>query len=368
MFSFSSKFEDDNNTFDEIKKIYDIFINKIKLDISEYDSDKHTPLYYAVENENIELIKLITDNMNEKKYYLFLQKDNNNKDNFSPLMLLYDKIKIPLDSNNYSLLKIINLVTKKTKIGYWRNVAEYLLRNYNDKNIKFDEYNRLNINKELKKILKIYRCLINECKINIMTDIDDNENDIFLLSAKKNKLHLFKNLLLKEKNIKYNKTNKEGKSLIHLLVTPNGAFSYQNKEFLKLALNAGFSSEVKDKNGLTPLDYAKKNKYLDFIDILSDSKSKTKHLKKTICNDDDSYMNIEDVENNYIKNINYNYDEIYKKYYKEIITPYIKKNIKIKDKTRTEIVKNCGLKIDHYHIYKKMIMIVYIISKWQKLI
>ena len=214
--------------------------------------------------------------MKEKKYYLFLQKDNNNKDNFSPLMLLYDKITISLDSNNYSLLKIINLVTKKTKIGYWRNVAEY-----NDNNIKFDEYNRLNINKELKKILKIYRCLIDECKINIMTDIDDNENDILLLSAKENKLYLFKNLLLKEKNIKYNKTNKEGKSLIHLLVTPNGAFSYQNKEFLKLAINAGFSSEIKDKNGLTPLDYAKKNKYLDFIDILSDSKSKSKHLQKT---------------------------------------------------------------------------------------
>ena len=342
----------ESNTFNEIKKIYDIFINKIKLDISEYDSDKHTPLYYAVENENIDLIKLITDNMNEKKYSLFLQKDNKNKDNCSPLMLLYDKITLSLDSNNYSLLKIINLVTKKTKIGYWRNVAEYLLRNYNDENIKLDEYNRLDINKELKKILKIYRCLIDECNINIMTDIDDNENDIFLLSAQKNKLYLFKNLLLKEKNIKYNKVNKEGKSVIHLLVTPNGAFSYQNKEFLKLALNAGFSSKIKDKNGLTPLDYAKKNKYLDFIDILSDSKSKTKHLKKTICNDDDSYMNIEDVENNYIKNINYNYDEMYKKYYKEIITPYINKKIKIKDKTRTEIVKNCGLKIRHYHIYK----------------
>ena len=101
---------------DIINKIYNIFISIIKLDINEFDSDMHTPLYYAVLNENIHLIKLLTDNMNEQKYNLFLQKDNKNINNISPLNLLYNKIKKDFNSNNYSLLKIIYLITKKSKI------------------------------------------------------------------------------------------------------------------------------------------------------------------------------------------------------------------------------------------------------------
>ena len=42
----------------------------------------YAPLYYAVLNNNIELINLLTDNMNESKYYLFLQKDNKDNNNY----------------------------------------------------------------------------------------------------------------------------------------------------------------------------------------------------------------------------------------------------------------------------------------------
>ena len=39
-------------------------------------------------------------------------------------------------------------------------------------------------------------------------------------------------------------------------------------------------------------------------------------------------MDKEEAEINFIKNINYNYNEISQQYYKEIILSYIKKNLK----------------------------------------
>ena len=65
----------------------------------------HTPLYYAVLNNNIQLINLLTDNMNEKNYNLFLEKYNNNPNNYSPLMLVYNKLK---DNNKPKIKKVIN--------------------------------------------------------------------------------------------------------------------------------------------------------------------------------------------------------------------------------------------------------------------
>ena len=115
-----------------IEQIYKILTTKIKLDISEFDKDMHTPLYYAVLNNNIQLINLLTDNMNESKYYLFLKKDNKDTNNLSPLMLLYNKIKeYSLNDNILSqILVILISVTKKVKVGYLKSIAKYLIKHY----------------------------------------------------------------------------------------------------------------------------------------------------------------------------------------------------------------------------------------------
>ena len=297
----------------------------------------HTPLYYAVLNNNIQLINLLTDNMNEKNYNLFLEKYNNNPNNYSPLMLLYNKMKDNFISDRMlnELLDILFSVTKKLKIGYLNNVARYLLYNYpsekvsiytNNKNIFSDEVSNLN------KIIQIYNYLIKNCNIDINIDIDDKGNNIFFLSAMENNFDLFNDILIKEKNINYNRTNKEGKSLIHYIVSPHPLYSYQNESFLKLAINSGFNPNIKDNDGLTPLDYAKKYKYLNLIKILS---TKVNNISEIEIKKDN--MDIEEEEKD--NNINYNYNEVSDKYYKEKIEPFIQRNTTKEDKSKSLVTR-----------------------------
>ena len=334
-----------NENIELISKIYNILTTKINLDINEFDKDMHTPLYYAVLNNNIELINLLTDNMNENKYYLFLQKDNKNTDNISPLMLLYNKI-MDNSLNNLifgKLLEILDSVTKKLKVGYLKNVAKFLIKYYSKVNkdilIDLSGFNII-------KILDIYHYLIEDCKIDVNSDIDDKGNNIFFLSAIENNLNLFNNILIKEKNINFNKINDEGKSLIHYIVSPDPLYSYQNSNFLKSAIKAGFNPTIKDKDGLTPLDYARKYKYLDMIKILS--KNDKKISKEEVKEEDN--MEIEDVEKD--NKINFNYNEISDKYYIEKIEPFIQQNTVVEDKSKTLVCKNCGLIVSNYHVYK----------------
>ena len=336
-----------------IEKIYYFLTTKVKLDINEFDNDMHTPLYYAVLNNNFQLINLLTNNMNEDKFNLFLERDDKNTNNNSPLMLLYNKIKDNYLSDDIlsKLLKIIFSVTKKLKIGYLQNVAYYLIKHYSNEklnvsnNIK-DQQMIVSLEpSNINKIIQIYNCLIKECNIDINSDIDENGNNIFFLCAIENNLDLFENILIKEKNIDFNHINKEGKSLIHYIISPNPLYSYQNTQLLNIALKAGFNSEIKDNDGLIPLDYALKYKYLDMIEILS--KNKKNIIKNEIKEDN---MTIEDEQNDL--NINFNYNEISDKYYKEKVEPFIIQNTVIEDRAKTLVTKNCQLIVSNYHVYK----------------
>jgi len=337
--------KNDETNKDLIEKIYIMLTQKIKLDKNEFDKEMHTPLYYAVKNNNIQLINLLTDKVNDKEHYLFLQKDKNNDKNESPLMLLYNKLLDNSISNILleSLLKILYTVTKNTKVGYFENVAKYLSKQEDLSNLN----STLNKDKQnLAKILQIYEYLIKECNVDINQDIDDKGNNIFFLSVIENNYKLFNDILIKEKNINYNKVNKEGKSLIHLIVSPNNLFSFQNIQLLNSALKAGFNSIIKDKDGHTPLYYAYKYKYDVMIKILSKyDKSDYKQ------NYEEEKMDIEEeMDNNY--DINYNYKEVSDKYYKEKIEPFIQQNDDKEDQTKLLVTKDCGLIVSNYHVYK----------------
>ena len=341
-----------NNKNDEtnkelIEKIYNMLTQRIKLNKNEFDNFMHTPLYYAVMNNNIQLINLLTENINEKENYLFLQKDSKNENNKSPLMLLYDKILDNTLSTNIleSLLKILYTVTKYTKIGYFKNVAIYLSKQDDLTDLDSSQ------NKEKQncaKIIQIYEFLIKECNIDINSDIDDKGNNIFFLSVIENNFKLFNDFLIKEKNINYDKVNKEGKSLIHCIVSPNNLFSFQNIKLLNSALKAGFNPNIKDKEGFTPLYFAYKYKYDDMIKILS-KYDKNKYDEKS----EEEKMDIEDNEEiNNTYNINYNYNEVSEKYYNEKIEPFIQQNETLEDQTKILVTKDCGLIVSNYHVYK----------------
>ena len=329
-----------------IEKIYIMLTQRINLNKNEFDKDLHTPLYYAVLNNNIQLINLLTNNINEKENYLFLQQDTKNEKNKSPLMLLYDKLLDKSISNIVleSLLKILYTVTKTTKIGYFENVAKYLSKQDDLSDLDSTQ----NKNKQnLAKIIKLYEYLIKECNIDINSEIDDKGNNIFFLSVIENNYRLFNDILIKEKNIDYNKVNKEGKSLIHLIVSPNPLFSFQNIKLLYSAIKAGFNPIIKDKDNHTPLYYAYKYKYGDMIKILSKyDKNNYKEFSK------EEKMEIDEEEMNNSYNINYNYNEVSDKYYKEKIEPFIQQNDTLEDQTKSLVTKDCGLIVSNYHVYK----------------
>ena len=337
-----------------IKNIYNILITKVKLDISEFDKDMHTPLYYAILNNNILLINLLTDEMDKNKFYLFLQKDDKDKNNLSPLMLLYEKLldNSITDTILSSLLKILYIVTDNLKTGYLTNIAKYLVKHYSIKIMNENINSNINLNifsdiiPNIIKVVQIFNNLIENCKIDINSDIDDKGNNIFFLCAMKNNLDLFNNVLIKKNNINFDKINKEGKSLIHYIVSPHFLYSYQNIQFLKSAIKAGFNSEIKDIDGLTPLDYAKKYNYIDMIKLLSkkDKIIDEEKLKK------ENIMEIEEKKED--DEINYNYNEISEKYYKEKIEPFIQENISEEDKSKALVTKQCGLIVSNYHVYK----------------
>ena len=348
--------ENDKRNIDLIKKIYNILIEKIKIDINQFDKYMHTPLYYAVLNNNFTLIDLLTNYLSEDKYYLFLERDKKNDNNYSPLMLLYDKIvdKYLSDNDLNISLNILYKVIQKFKICYFNNVGKYLLDNYSSKKINFktsSSFRLADVSKpeqNLNKIISIFNLIISNCPKDINKDIDEKGNNIFFLSALKNHFELFNDLLIKQKDINYNKINKEGKSLIHCIVSPHSSFSYQNTEFLTTAIKAGFNPNIKDKDGLTPLDYAKKNNYFDMIKILSPFSTKSQvNLKAEI---KENNMDIEeDLKDN---SINYNYIELSEKYYNKIIVPFIKKNFVDEDQSKSLVTKDCELIVSNYHVYK----------------
>lgn len=75
-------------------------------------------------------------------------------------------------------------------------------------------------------------------------------------------------LLLEKTNIKVNHVNKLGwTALLEAIILSNGGKSHQ--EIVKLLLAHGADKNIADKNGITPLEHAKKKGYKELVAILS---------------------------------------------------------------------------------------------------
>ena len=334
-----------------IKKILEILIDKVKLKKNELDNDMHSPLYYIVQNSNLFILPyLYEDFSNKDENKLFIQKDKNN---ITPLFLLEEKLfddSLSEEFINFILIIIYKIVFE-TKTAYLKSISKYILKNFNEKDLenitddKIDEHIPNGI-----KVFYIFKIIIEHKICDINSDIDDKGNNIFLKCAIKNKYALFNKLMECARKYKtkidYNKVNKEGKSLIHYIINPHTLYSYQNIIFLKDAIKSGFNINIKDKNGLTPLDYAKKYNYENMINILI--KNNAIQSKQKI----ENFMEIEEEENNNLNDINYDYKKISEKYYKEKIEPFIIITKPKQDQSKALVTKNCELIVQNYSVYK----------------
>ena len=75
-------------------------------------------------------------------------------------------------------------------------------------------------------------------------------------------------LLLEKTNVKVNHINKPGwTALLEAIVLSNGGKSQQ--EIVRLLLAHGADKNIADKNGITPLEHARKKGFKELVDILS---------------------------------------------------------------------------------------------------
>src|SRR6478735_4312824 len=75
-------------------------------------------------------------------------------------------------------------------------------------------------------------------------------------------------LLLEKTNVKVNHINKPGwTAMLEAIVLSNGGKSQQ--EIVRLLLAHGADKNIADKNGVTPLEHAKKRGFKELVDILS---------------------------------------------------------------------------------------------------
>jgi ankyrin repeat protein len=75
-------------------------------------------------------------------------------------------------------------------------------------------------------------------------------------------------LLLEKTNVKVNHINKPGwTAMLEAIVLSNGGKSQQ--EIVRLLLAHGADKNIADKNGITPLEHAKKKGFKELVDILS---------------------------------------------------------------------------------------------------
>ena len=243
------------------KKLENHNISKI------YDKEGNTPIFNACKNIDINFIEIFShysfdlDNQeNHVNYELFLETKNNK----TPLEALYEK----LDKKDNKILKLIIDISINTKTIEYIPLIKYLIQNYHpldNKIFKLNYKENLNSKEYIEKVIGLYQFYTNELKGNIMLK-DESGNDPFFICVQNNNYDFMFNILLEENNISLNSTNNEGKSIIHLILQTNE----NKKTILKKALESGFDFNIKDKDGMSPLDYAVAQGDNDIVNILKE--------------------------------------------------------------------------------------------------
>ena len=248
------------NNFNLCKKLKNHNISNL------FDSEGNTPMYYACQSFDIVFIEAFShyslnsndNNKNKVNYNLFLETKNNK----SPLEVLYEK----LNKKDNNIFKLIYDISYNTKKVYIIPVIKYLIQNYNpiNDNLTLKRYNSVEY---YTNVMQLYTFYTKELKESIMIK-DEFGNDPFFICAETNNFNFLFNVLLEEHNIELNSVNKEGKSIIHLIVDISGYFNKYKEELLKKAIESGFDFNIKDKYDMLPIDYAYLQQDYNIINIL----------------------------------------------------------------------------------------------------
>ena len=205
-------------------------------------------------------------------------------------------------------MKIITDISLNTKKVIFVPLIKYLIQNYNPNNndiFKIDYKTNLNSDEYIKKLIGLYQFYTNELKGNIMIK-DELGDDPFFICVQNNNYDFMFNVLMEEPNIILNSTNNKGKSIIHLLLQ----IDENKKNILTKALKSGFDFNIKDNDGLLPLDYALHDGDNEIINILKEYYTKLGLEFKP-----NTDVNIKNKIN-----YNYNYNKDSDTFYNESIT------------------------------------------------
>ena len=248
--------------------------NLDKYNISNlYDDLGNTPIYYACHKLNISFIEIfsnysfssINNDSKNIKYSLFIETKNKT----CPLKSLY----LQLDKKEIKILKLIIDISINIKKVYILHILLFLIKNYKSFHKKYFNLpykDNINNNDYIIKIIGLYLFYKEELKGNFSNEELQGINPIFLCFNNKNFDFLF-DILMKQKNIEINNRNKDGKSLIHLIVEmkeDKKKYNFNKKDILIKALDYGLDFKIKDNNGKEPIYYAILNKDNDILDIL----------------------------------------------------------------------------------------------------
>ena len=222
-----------------------------------YDIEGKTPIFNACKNFDINFIETFSHysfdsyiQANNANYKLFLETKNNK----TPLETLYEK----LDKKENKILKLIIDISINTKTILFIPVINYLILNYSPYNNNIFKLNyKVNLNSPeyLKKVIGLYQFYTNELNGSIMIK-DEFGNDPFIICAQNNNYDFMFNVLLEEHNISLNSTNQEGKSIIHYILELSGYLNQYKRTLLVRAIESGFDFNIKDNDGMLPIDYA----------------------------------------------------------------------------------------------------------------
>jgi hypothetical protein len=179
---------------------------------------------------------------------------------------------------NENVIKLIIDISVNMKIVYFIHVLKYFIQNYDSLNnvLSLKNYKtHLSSIDYLQKIIGLYQYYTKELRLSIMIK-DKFGNDPFFICAQNNNYNFLFNVLLKEKNIRLNSTNNEGKSIIHIILEISSYLNEYKEKTLNRALASKFDFNIKDKYDMLPIDYAYLEKDYNIINILTNSYKKSK--------------------------------------------------------------------------------------------